>query len=66
MCVVSSFIKRNLYPGLNSMVPAIIVDMEKAIIALYFVENDLLLVSDVFKWNNGNELNMPGITFYGQ
>ena len=62
-CVVSSFIERNLHPGLNSMVPAILMDTEKAIVALYCVETDLLLVSDAFKWNDGNTLNMSGITF---
>ena len=27
------------------------------------VTNDLLLVSDAFKWNDGNALNTSGITF---
>ena len=59
-CVVSSFI---VHPGLNSMVPAILLDTEKAIVSLYCAENDLLLVSDAFRWNDGNILNMSGITF---
>ena len=62
-CVVSSFIEKNLHPGLNSMVPTILLDTEKAIVVLYCAENDLLLVSDAFRWKDDNTLNMSGITF---
>ena len=48
------------------MVPAILMDTEKAIVALYCVENDLLLVSDAFKWNDGNALNTSVLLFHGQ
>ena len=33
-CIVASFIENNLYPRLNSMVPAICVDTERAMVEL--------------------------------
>ena len=53
------------YPGqcslANTMVPTILVYTEKAMVALYCVKHDLLLVSYIFYWRD-DKFNMPGIT----
>ena len=60
-CVVASFVENNLHPTLNSMVPAICIDVERALVALYCPKQDILLVSDLFKWRNDMTLNTAGI-----
>ena len=61
ICVIASFIENNLHPTLNSMVLAICIDVEQALVALYCPKQDILLVSDLFKWRNGMTLNTMGI-----
>ena len=60
-CVVASFIENGLHPTLNSMVPAICIDIERAFVVLYCPKQDILLVSDLFKWRNDTTLNITGI-----
>lgn len=48
--VISSFIERNLHPHLNPLTPVIMPGGPEAQICLYDCENDVLLLSDVFKW----------------
>jgi len=62
-CVVSSFIEANLHPGLNSSVPAILIDSEKAMVALYCAKSDVLLVRKIFYWRDNDKFNVAGITF---
>ena len=62
-CVVSSFIEANLHPGLNTMVPTILIDTEKAMVVLYCAKSDLLLVSKTFYWRENDKFNVAGITF---
>jgi len=60
---VSSFIEANLHPGLNSLVPAILIDSEKAMVALYCAKSDVLLVSKIFYWRDDDKFN---VLFCGQ
>ena len=62
-CIVSSFIEGNLHPHLSTMVPAIIMDTEKAMVVLYCYKHDLLLVSNPFKWRDSYKFNVTGIAF---
>ena len=61
-CIVASFVEANLHPELSSMIPAICVDTEKAMVALYCAKKDVLLVSEVFNWRNGGNFNISGIS----
>lgn len=60
-CVVASFVENNLHPLLNPMVPTIIMDTTKAQIALYCVKNDILMISECFKWRDGTCFNRAGL-----
>lgn len=61
--VVSAFIEHNLHPDLNTTIPAILVDDKQAVVALYCVKEDLLLLSEVFCWRKGRFFNLPEISF---
>lgn len=61
--VVSAFIKHNLHLDLNTTIPAILVDDKQAMVALYCVKEDLLLLSEVFCWRTGSLFNSPEISF---
>ena len=61
--VVSAFIEHNLHPDLNTTIPAILVDDKQAMVALYCVKEDLLLLSEVFCWRKGSFFNSPGMSF---
>ena len=61
-CVVSAFIEHNLHPSLNPVVPTILLDHEQARIAMYNSLNDVLMISDEFKWQEGGKkFSMPGV-----
>ena len=60
---MSSFVEGNLHPHLNTMVPVIIMDIEKAIVALHCCKHNLLLVSNLFNWRDTDGFNVTGITF---
>ena len=60
--VVASFIENNLHPELSAMVPAILLDTSKAVVALYCAEHDLLLLSETFNWRNKTCFSIPGVS----
>jgi len=60
--VISSFIEANLHPGLNTMVPTILIDSEKAMVALFFTKSDVLLLSKIFYWRDNDKFSDAGIT----
>ena len=57
--VVASFIENNLHPELSAMVPAILLDTSKAVVALYCAEHGL---SETFNWRNKTCFSIPGIS----
>ena len=44
-CVVSSFTKKSLHPGLKALVPTIFIDEKQFRVCLYDSEKDILLIS---------------------
>lgn len=62
MCVVAAFIEHNLHRSLSPMIPAIIIDTCQARVALYCVENDVLMISEKFHWRKGSNFNVKGLS----
>ena len=52
MNVVTSFFEHNKHPGLNPLVPSIMICVPKAQISFYNCTKDLLLLSHTFQWLN--------------
>lgn len=53
--VVSSFTERKLHPGMNTMVPAVLIDEESVTRCLYDAEHDLLIVTGNMIWRDTND-----------
>ena len=48
--VVSAFVEHNLYPGLNPMVPSLLINARRFVVTLFDPETDFLLISqEVFR-----------------
>ena len=62
MCVVAAFVENNQHPSLNPMIPAILIDTSHARVALYCVQQDILLICNTFSWRNGNNMDVAGFS----
>ena len=62
--VVSSFTERKLHPGMNTMVPTVLVDEESVTGCLYDAEHDLLIFTSKVIWRDtdDNQLSKAGVT----
>ena len=60
--VVSSFTERKLHPGVNTMVPAVLLDEESVTGCLYDAEHDLLIFTGNVIWRDTNDqLSKAGV-----
>ena len=59
--IISSFTEHNLHPDLNSMVPSVLINCQKFVVALYDVSNDLLLVSEEVPWRTTQAIISSGV-----
>ena len=61
MNVVSAFIEHSLHPGLNPMVPSILIGKNRFRVSLYHCEKDILLLSGEVSLSTGSFLSQSAV-----
>ena len=54
--VVSVFVEHNLHPGLNLMVPSLLINARRFVVALFDPETDFLLISQEVSWRTDDAI----------